>query len=143
MRGYETRTKIDVITTLVTRGMAALLQSAVEWVEWSSDVKVYYLASPEEVLDEGEGLEVLASLDGIEDPLVVSINIDHGLKCEELSEDFKSEMCSLGQFAESEISSRGLFFVAGRRSLGRMRWRGGSFSVSASSIHARILDLRL
>ena len=30
MKGYETRTKRDVITTLVTRGMAALLQSSVE-----------------------------------------------------------------------------------------------------------------
>ena len=51
-------------------------------------MKVYYLASPEEVLDEGEGLEVFVSLDGIEDPLVVSVDIDHGLKCEELSEVF-------------------------------------------------------
>ena len=106
-------------------------------------MKLYYLASPEEVLDEGEGLEVFVSLDGIEDPLVVSVDIDHGLKCEELSEDFESEMCSLGQFAESEISSRGLFSVARRRSIGRMRWRGGSFSVSASSTHAHSLDLRL
>ena len=32
---------IGVITTLVTRGMAALLQSSVELVEWSSEVKVY------------------------------------------------------------------------------------------------------
>ena len=40
--GYESRTKIDVITTLVTRGMAALLQSSVEWVELSSEMKVYY-----------------------------------------------------------------------------------------------------
>ena len=48
-----------MITTLVTRRMAALLQSSVQWVEWSSEVKVYYLASPEEVLDEGEGLDVV------------------------------------------------------------------------------------
>ena len=41
MRGYETRIQKDVITTLVTRGMAALLQSSVEWVELSSEVKVY------------------------------------------------------------------------------------------------------
>ena len=34
-------TMIGVITTLVTRGMAALLQSSVELVEWSSEVKVY------------------------------------------------------------------------------------------------------
>ena len=88
MRGYETRTKIDVITTLVTRGMAALLQSSVEWVELSSNMKVSYLASPEEVLDKGEGLEVVDSHVGIEDPLVVSVDIDHGLKCEELSEVF-------------------------------------------------------
>ena len=74
-----------MITTLVTRGMAALLQSSVEWVELSSEMRVSYLASPEEVLDEGEGLEVFVSLDGIEDPLVVSVDIDHGLKCEELS----------------------------------------------------------
>ena len=31
---------IVVITTLVTRGMAALLQSSVEGIEWSSEVKV-------------------------------------------------------------------------------------------------------
>ena len=36
-----------------------------------------------------------------------------------------SEMCSLGQISE-----------AGRRSRGRMQWRGGSRSVSASSTHA-------
>ena len=51
-------------------------------------MKLYYLASPEEVLDEGEGLEVIVSHVGIEDPLVVSVDIDHGLKCEELSEVF-------------------------------------------------------
>ena len=51
---------------------------------------------PEEVLDEGEGLEVVDSHVGIEDPLVVSVDIDHGLKCEELFSE--SEMCSLGQF---------------------------------------------
>ena len=39
---------------------------------------------------------------------------------------FLSEMCSLGQFC-----------LAGMRSLGRMRWRGGSCTVSASSTHAR------
>ena len=33
---------IVVITTLVTRGMAALLQSSVEGIEWSSEVKVNY-----------------------------------------------------------------------------------------------------
>ena len=71
-------------------------------------MKLYYLASPEEVLDEGEGLEV--GHDGVKDPLVVSVDIDHGLKYEELSEVFESEMCPLGQFCE-----------AGRRSLGRMR----------------------
>ena len=48
-------------------------------------MKLYYLASPEEVLDEGEGLEVFVSLDGIEDPLVVSVDIDHGLKKEDFS----------------------------------------------------------
>ena len=32
---------IDVFTEPVTKGMAALLQSSVEWVEWSSEVKVY------------------------------------------------------------------------------------------------------
>ena len=37
---------IGVITTLVTRGMAALLQSSVELVEWSSEVKVYSVISP-------------------------------------------------------------------------------------------------
>ena len=37
---------IVVITTLVTRGMAALLQSSVELVEWSSEVKVYSVISP-------------------------------------------------------------------------------------------------
>ena len=74
MRGYETRIWKDVITMLVTRGMAAVLQSSVEWVELSSEMKVYYLVSPEEVLDEGEGLVV--SHDGIEDPLVVSVDID-------------------------------------------------------------------
>ena len=51
-------------------------------------MKLYYLASPEEVLDEGEGLEVVASHVGIKDPLVVSVDIVHGLKCEELSEFF-------------------------------------------------------
>ena len=56
--------------------------------EWSSKIKHYYLSSPEEVLDEGEGLEVVVSHDGVEDPLVVSVDIDHGLKCEELSEVF-------------------------------------------------------
>ena len=86
MRGYETRIWKDVITMLVTRGMAAVLQSSVEWVELSSAMKVYYFASPEEALDEGEGLVV--SHDGIEDPLVVSVDIVHGLKCEELSEFF-------------------------------------------------------
>ena len=116
MRGYETRIWKDVITMLVTRGMAAVLQSSVEWVELSSEMKVYYLASPEEVLDKREGLEVVVSHDGVEDPLVVwnrffhSVDIDHGLKYEELSEVFESEMCPLGQFCE-----------AGRRSLGRMR----------------------
>ena len=59
MRGYETRIWKDVITMLVTRGMAAVLQSSVEWVELSSAMKVYYFASPEEVLDEGEGLDVV------------------------------------------------------------------------------------
>ena len=39
-------TMIGVITTLVTRGMAALLQSSVELVEWSSEVKVYSVISP-------------------------------------------------------------------------------------------------
>ena len=38
-----------------------------------------------------------------------------------------SEMCSLGQISE-----------AGRRSRGRMQWRRGSRSVSASSTHARM-----
>ena len=38
------------------------------------------------VLDEGEGLEVIVSHAGIEDPLVVSVDIYHGLKYEELSE---------------------------------------------------------
>ena len=71
---------IVVITTLVTRGMAALLQSSVEGIEWSSEVKVNYLASPEEVLDEGEGLDIDDSHDGVKDPLVVSVDIDHGLK---------------------------------------------------------------
>ena len=33
---------LDVFTEPVTKGMAALLQSSVEWVEWSSEVKVYY-----------------------------------------------------------------------------------------------------
>ena len=51
-------------------------------------MKVYYLASPEEVLDEGEGLDVVVSHDGVEDPLVVSVDIDHGLKYEELSKVF-------------------------------------------------------
>ena len=88
MRGYETRIWKDVITMLVTRGMAAVLQSSVEWVELSSAMKVYYFTSPEEVLDEGEGLEVVASHVGIKDPLVVSVDIVHGLKCEELSEFF-------------------------------------------------------
>ena len=76
-----------MITTLVTRRMAALLQSSVQWVEWSSEVKVYYLASPEEVLDEGKGkgLEVVVSHNGVEDPLVVSVDIDHGLKYEDFS----------------------------------------------------------
>ena len=69
-----------MITTLVTRGMAALLQSSVEWVELSSEMKVSYLASPEEVLDEGEGLDIVANHDGVKDPLVVSVEIDHGLK---------------------------------------------------------------
>ena len=85
-----------------------------------------YLASPEEVLDEGEGLEVLVGHDGVEDPLVVSVDNYHGLKYEELSEVFESEICSLGQCCE-----------AGSRSRGRMRWREGSCSVSASSTHAR------
>ena len=71
---------IVVIATLVTRGMAALLQSSVEGIEWSSEVKVNYLASPEEVLDEGEGLDIVDSHDGVKDPLVVSVDIDHGLK---------------------------------------------------------------
>ena len=38
-----------------------------------------------------------------------------------------SEMCSLGQISE-----------AGRRSRGQMRWRGGSYSVSASATQARM-----
>ena len=71
---------IVVITTLVTRGMAALLQLSVEGIEWSSEVKVNYLASPEEFLDKGEGLDIDDSHDGVKDTLVVSINIDHGLK---------------------------------------------------------------
>ena len=77
-----------MITTLVTRGMAVLLQSSVEWVELSSEMRVSYLASPEEVLDEGEGLEVVVSHVGIEDPLVVSVNIDPGLKYVGLYEVF-------------------------------------------------------
>ena len=71
---------IVVITSLVTRGMAALLQSSVEGIEWSSEVKVNYLASPEEVLDEGEGLVIVDTHDGVKHPLVVSVDIDHGLK---------------------------------------------------------------
>ena len=38
--------------------MVALLQSSVEVAELSSEMKVYYLASPEEVLDDREGLDV-------------------------------------------------------------------------------------
>ena len=49
---------LKVFTEPVTRGMAALLQSSVEGIEWSSEVKVNYFASPEEVLDEGEGLDM-------------------------------------------------------------------------------------
>ena len=69
-------------TTLrsVHRGMAALLQSSVDGIEWSSEVKVNYLASPEEILDGGEGLDNDDSHDGVKDPLVVSVDIDHGLK---------------------------------------------------------------
>ena len=68
-------------------------------------MKFYYLASPEEVLDEGEGLDVAENF-----------------WCE------LSEICSREQFSES-----------GRRSLGRwrMRWRGGSHSLLASSTQAR------
>ena len=67
-------------------------------------MKLYYLASPEEVLDDREGLDVAENF-----------------WCE------LSEICSREQFSES-----------GRRSLGRwrMRWRGGSCSVSASSTQA-------
>ena len=43
-------------------------------------MKLYYLASPEEVLDEGEGLDIVDSHDGVKHPLVVSVDIDHGLK---------------------------------------------------------------
>ena len=50
---------IVVITTLVTRGMAALLQSSVEGIEWSSEVKVNYLASPKKSLTKEKGLILL------------------------------------------------------------------------------------
>ena len=52
---------IGVITTLVTRGMAALLQSSVELVEWSSEVKVYSVISPppKKSLTKEKGLKLL------------------------------------------------------------------------------------
>ena len=43
---------------MVTVGVMALLQSSALVEEWSSKMKLYYLASPEEVLDEGEGLDM-------------------------------------------------------------------------------------
>ena len=73
---------------MVTVWVVALLQSSVEMVEWSSEMKLYYLASPEEVLDEGEGLEEVVGHDGIEDPVVVGVDIDHGLKYVGLYEVF-------------------------------------------------------
>ena len=50
---------------VVTIGVMALLQSSVVVDELSSEMKVHYLASPEEVLDEGEGLEVVDGHDGV------------------------------------------------------------------------------
>ena len=53
---------------------------------------------PEEVLDEGEGLEVVDGHDGVEEPVVVGADDGHGLIREDL---FRlSEMCSLGQFSK-------------------------------------------
>ena len=66
---------------VVTIGVMALLQSSVEVDELSSEMKVYYLASPEEVLDEGEGLEVVDGHDGVEEPDAVGADIGHGLIC--------------------------------------------------------------
>ena len=43
-------------------------------------MKLYYLASPEEVLDEGEGLEVVDGHDGVEEPVVVGTDNGHGLR---------------------------------------------------------------
>ena len=51
------------------------------------------------------------------------LNEGEGLMLEKFS---LSEMCSLGQISE-----------AGRRSRGRMQWRGGGRSVSAASTYAR------
>ena len=47
-------------------------------------MKLYYLASPEEVLDEGEGLEVVDGHDGVEEPDAVGADISHGLICKDL-----------------------------------------------------------
>ena len=65
---------------MVTVGVMAVLQSSALVEEWSSKMKLYYLASLEEVLDEGEGLDIVDSHDGVKHPLVVSVDIDHGLK---------------------------------------------------------------
>ena len=53
---------------------------------------------PHEVLDEGEGLEVVDGHDGVEEPDDVGADIDHELICEDLFQLSLSEICSHGHF---------------------------------------------
>ena len=54
---------------------------------------------PHEVLDEGEGLEVVDGHDGVEEPDDVGADIGHGLICEDLLRFSLSEICSRGHFS--------------------------------------------
>ena len=54
---------------------------------------------PHEVLDEGEGLEVVDGHDGVEEPDAVGADIGHGLICEDLLQFLISEICSSGHFS--------------------------------------------
>ena len=54
---------------------------------------------PHEVLDEGEGLEVVDGHVGVEEPDDVGADIGHGLICEDLFRFSLSEICSRGHFS--------------------------------------------
>ena len=54
---------------------------------------------PHEVLDEGEGLEVVDGHVGVEEPDAVGADIGHWLICEDLLGFLLSEICSRGHFS--------------------------------------------